>query len=164
MKVPTFVRKKQHLTMKDAQHLHALGVYLSMYWLKSRRNWVLLSDSFSSLQYSLKKQICFNLHQSGLPLQRANTRDGSPWGDEGVTILVKPLQLQSFHCFKREKNKWRIWLIFDTDKGQLRWWANLSLHLLMFMLQNVPGLIWDTQTHTKTHPCISIFAVTFRDI
>lgn len=60
--------------MNDVQHLHALGVYLSMYWLKSRRNWVLLSDSFSSLQYSLKKQICFNLRHSRLHYREQTRR------------------------------------------------------------------------------------------
>lgn len=44
------------ITLKKMHDSHASGVFLSMYWLKSRRNWVLLSDNFSSLQYSLKKQ------------------------------------------------------------------------------------------------------------
>lgn len=92
-KLSLFSRKKQRQKRKKVENLHAFGVYLSMYWLKSRRNWVLLSDSFSSLQYSLKKQTCFNLCHSVLPLRRANTTDHSPWGNEGVTILVKPLQL-----------------------------------------------------------------------
>lgn len=46
------------VAVKEMHDSHASGVFLSIYWLKSRRSWVLLSDSFSSLQYSLKKQYC----------------------------------------------------------------------------------------------------------
>lgn len=45
----------KHTCVCTYVHVGLLGVFLSMYSLKSKRNWVLFSDNFRSLQYSLQE-------------------------------------------------------------------------------------------------------------
>lgn len=96
------------ITVKEMHDSHASGVFLSMYWLKSRRNCVLLSDSFSSLQYSLKKQYWSDSVEawqvSSYPVYWVGrSRDHSPRGNEGVTELIEPLHLYGVHGFWKHK-------------------------------------------------------------
>lgn len=66
MPQPMSMQTNREITVNKMLDLHALGVFLSMYWLKSSRNWVLLSDNFSSLQYSLRKTVLISINLNRL--------------------------------------------------------------------------------------------------